>query len=71
MGFFYSALLASQRVVAFIAEMIHTASLIHDDVIDLAATRRGRPSVQEAWGQRNVSDRCYEGLQPSLLIQSV
>ncbi|KAK2155396.1 hypothetical protein LSH36_241g02035 [Paralvinella palmiformis] len=49
-----NALLASQRVVAFIAEMIHTASLIHDDVIDLAATRRGRPSVQEAWGQRNA-----------------
>ena len=52
-GFFYS-ILQSQRVIAMVAEMIHTASLVHDDVIDAAETRRGQASVQAAWGQRQV-----------------
>jgi octaprenyl-diphosphate synthase len=30
--------------------MIHTATLVHDDVIDLARTRRGRPSTNVVWG---------------------
>ena len=32
--------------------MIHTASLFHDDVIDKAATRRGVPSVNQAFGNK-------------------
>ncbi len=32
-------------------ELIHMASLIHDDVIDEAKLRRGRPSVQSAYGK--------------------
>lgn len=31
-------------------ELIHLASLIHDDVVDQASTRRGRPTVSALWG---------------------
>ena len=30
-------------------ELLHTATLVHDDVIDQAATRRGRPTVNSAF----------------------
>lgn len=33
-----------------VVEMIHTATLIHDDVIDGADTRRSRPSANSRWG---------------------
>ena len=33
-----------------VMEMIHTATLIHDDVIDEANLRRGRPSANSRWG---------------------
>jgi octaprenyl-diphosphate synthase len=36
--------------MAAVMEMIHTATLVHDDVIDLAKTRRGRPSINVVWG---------------------
>lgn len=36
--------------LAAIVEAIHTATLVHDDVIDDAATRRGRPSTNMLWG---------------------
>lgn len=41
--------------MAQIAEMIHTASLVHDDVIDAADSRRGKPSINILWGQKKVS----------------
>ncbi len=33
-----------------VVEMIHSATLVHDDVIDGAQTRRGRPSTNARWG---------------------
>jgi octaprenyl-diphosphate synthase len=33
-----------------VVEMIHSATLVHDDVIDGAHTRRGRPSTNARWG---------------------
>src|SRR6195256_473821 len=36
--------------MAAVVEMIHTATLVHDDVIDTAKTRRGRPSSNAIWG---------------------
>lgn len=40
----------SARRLAAVVEMIHTATLVHDDVIDIARTRRGRPSTNVVWG---------------------
>lgn len=37
---------------AMLVEMMHTASLVHDDVIDESDTRRGRPSVRAMAGSR-------------------
>ncbi|MFB3777445.1 MAG: polyprenyl synthetase family protein [Bryobacteraceae bacterium] len=36
--------------MAAVVEMIHTATLVHDDVIDVAQIRRGRPSPNVLWG---------------------
>ena len=33
-----------------VVEMLHTATLVHDDIIDGADTRRGRPSTNTTWG---------------------
>ncbi len=37
-----------------VIEYIHTATLLHDDVVDGAATRRGKPSANHVWGNAAV-----------------
>jgi octaprenyl-diphosphate synthase len=40
----------SHVTVAVIIEMVHLATLVHDDVMDEATLRRGRPTLAAAWG---------------------
>ncbi|MDI6728059.1 MAG: polyprenyl synthetase family protein [Thermodesulfovibrionales bacterium] len=44
----------NRTLLAAIIEAIHTASLLHDDVIDGAETRRGRPTAHSIWGNQIV-----------------
>lgn len=39
---------------AMLVEMMHAASLVHDDVIDESDRRRGKPSVRALWGSRRA-----------------
>jgi hexaprenyl-diphosphate synthase len=47
-----ASILPSQRRLAEITELIHTASLLHDDVIDHSTTRRSAPSANETFGNK-------------------
>jgi octaprenyl-diphosphate synthase len=40
----------SHVTVAVIIEMVHLATLVHDDVMDEAGMRRGRPTLAANWG---------------------
>src|SRR5437016_12271149 len=45
-----------------VVELVHAATLVHDDVIDAAETRRGRPSTNVKWGNHTcvlASDWIY------------
>jgi hexaprenyl-diphosphate synthase len=46
--------LPTQTRLAQIVEMIHVASLLHDDVIDRADLRRGAPSAPAAFGNKHT-----------------
>ena len=39
---------------AIAVELLHTATLFHDDVIDGAATRRDKPSLNAQWGNKSA-----------------
>jgi len=41
---------ASAIRLGAVVELIHTATLVHDDIIDEAVIRRGRPSTNSRWG---------------------
>ena len=40
----------SHITVAVIIEMVHLATLVHDDIMDESAIRRGRPTLAANWG---------------------
>ena len=48
----FADILRLQQRLAEITEMIHTASLLHDDVIDNTEQRRGSPSVNSVFGNK-------------------
>ncbi|OMJ23662.1 putative hexaprenyl pyrophosphate synthase, mitochondrial [Smittium culicis] len=47
-----SIVLPTQRRLAEITELIHTASLVHDDIIDGSDTRRGIPTSHQVFGNK-------------------
>lgn len=51
-GKFYNYDLEKLLPLAVALEIIHMASLVHDDVVDASLTRRGRPTVKAKWGNR-------------------
>src|SRR5665647_1461561 len=49
---FYNFDLENIISLAATLELIHMASLVHDDVVDASLTRRGKPTVKAMWGNR-------------------
>lgn len=49
---FYSTDLQQALPLAVALELIHMATLVHDDVVDASLTRRGIPTVKAKWGNR-------------------
>ena len=47
-----TSILPSQRRLSEITELIHTASLLHDDVVDNSQTRRSNPSANITFGNK-------------------
>ena len=45
---------AQHLPVALAIELVHTATLLHDDVVDAAAKRRGKASVNTVWGNQTA-----------------
>jgi octaprenyl-diphosphate synthase len=41
---------AAARDLAVVAELVHLATLLHDDVVDDAPLRRGKPTARTVWG---------------------
>ena len=51
-GKFHNYSLEKLLPLAVALEMIHMATLVHDDVVDASLTRRGRPTVKAQWGDK-------------------
>jgi octaprenyl-diphosphate synthase len=43
---------AAHHILAAVVEIIHTATLVHDDVLDHAAVRRHLPTINARWGNQ-------------------
>jgi octaprenyl-diphosphate synthase len=46
----FGAIPGAARDVAVVSELIHLATLLHDDVLDDAPVRRGKPTARTLWG---------------------
>ncbi|MDD4334246.1 MAG: polyprenyl synthetase family protein [Desulfotomaculaceae bacterium] len=59
-----------ERIIPLAAtlELIHMASLVHDDVVDASMTRRGKPTVKAMWGNK-ISTHIGSFLFAKSLIQ--
>ncbi len=51
-GKFHNYSLNKLLPLAVAVEMVHMASLVHDDIVDASLTRRGRPTVKAKWGDK-------------------
>ncbi len=40
--------------IAAAIEVLHTATLVHDDIVDNSPIRRGKPTVSHAWGENRA-----------------
>ncbi len=50
-GKFYNYGLSYLLPMATAIEILHTATLVHDDAIDNSLVRRGRPTINKVWGE--------------------
>ncbi len=41
-------------LMATAIELLHTATLVHDDIVDKSAVRRGKPTVSRTWGENRA-----------------
>ena len=53
-GKFYSYNLSYLLPMATAVELMHAATLIHDDAIDKSSIRRGRPTINKLWGEEQA-----------------
>ncbi|MDD5038120.1 MAG: polyprenyl synthetase family protein [Dehalococcoidales bacterium] len=53
-GKFYDYDLNNLLLMATAVEIMHTATLVHDDAIDRSPTRRNRPTVYKLWGEEQA-----------------
>jgi octaprenyl-diphosphate synthase len=50
------------HLMAVVIELIHTATLLHDDIVDESKSRRGKETANEVWGNAAsvlVGDKCH------------
>ncbi len=53
-GGLYDYKLDSLLPMATAVEILHTATLVHDDAVDKSSVRRGRPTVNKIWGEEQA-----------------